>query len=48
MSMLMNQPIVLDNGTGSIRAGFSGAVKPKVAVSPHYPCALLSTWLSPS
>jgi hypothetical protein len=29
-SILLNQPIVLDNGTGSIKAGFAGGSKPKV------------------
>ena len=27
----MNQPIVIDNGTGVIKAGFAGADKPRVA-----------------
>jgi centractin len=31
-SILLNQPIVLDNGTGSIKAGFAGGSKPKVVV----------------
>lgn len=30
-SILLNQPIVLDNGTGSIKAGFAGGSKPKVS-----------------
>lgn len=29
-SILLNQPIVLDNGTSSIKAGFAGSQKPKV------------------
>jgi hypothetical protein len=29
-SILLNQPIVLDNGTASIKAGFAGGSKPKV------------------
>jgi hypothetical protein len=29
-SLLLNQPIVIDNGTGSIKAGFAGSSKPKV------------------
>jgi hypothetical protein len=28
--LLLNQPIVIDNGTGSIKAGFAGSSKPKV------------------
>lgn len=27
---LLNQPIVLDTGTGTTRAGFAGGTKPKV------------------
>lgn len=43
-SILLNQPIVLDNGTGSIKAGFAGGSKPKVreslaAVGARYPQA---------
>jgi Actin len=30
--LLLNQPIVIDNGTGSIKAGFAGSSKPKVGV----------------
>ena len=30
-SILLNQPIVLDNGTGSVKAGFAGGSKPKVS-----------------
>ena len=29
---LLNQPIVLDTGTGTTRAGFAGGTKPKVRV----------------
>lgn len=29
-SLLLNQPIVVDNGTSSIKAGFAGSSKPKV------------------
>ncbi|KAK9460894.1 actin family [Lipomyces oligophaga] len=29
-SVLLNQPIVLDNGTGEIKAGFAGAERPQV------------------
>ncbi len=28
--LLLNQPIVIDNGTASIKAGFAGSSKPKV------------------
>lgn len=30
-SILLNQPIVIDNGTSSIKAGFAGSSKPKVS-----------------
>lgn len=30
MSATLNQPVVIDNGTGVIKAGFAGADKPKV------------------
>ena len=36
-SILLNQPIVLDNGTASVKAGFAGGAKPKVG---RIPCAL--------
>jgi len=29
-SFLLNQPIVMDNGTATIKAGFAGGSKPKV------------------
>jgi Actin len=29
-SILLNQPIVIDNGTSSVKAGFAGGSKPKV------------------
>ena len=29
-SLLLNQPIVIDNGTSMIKAGFAGSSKPKV------------------
>uniref|UniRef100_A0A7S2XAY4 Actin n=1 Tax=Lotharella oceanica TaxID=641309 RepID=A0A7S2XAY4_9EUKA len=35
MSMLMNQPIVLDNGSGSIKAGFSATNKPKFTLTSY-------------
>lgn len=31
-SLLLNQPVVIDNGTASIKAGFAGSSKPKVLV----------------
>jgi hypothetical protein len=31
-SALLNQPIVLDVGTASIKAGFAGGGKPKVCI----------------
>jgi hypothetical protein len=30
-SLLLNQPVVIDNGTYSIKAGFAGSSKPKVS-----------------
>lgn len=29
-ALLLNQPVVIDNGTASIKAGFAGSSKPKV------------------
>jgi actin-related protein len=29
-SLLLSQPIVIDNGTATIKAGFAGSSKPKV------------------
>jgi len=29
-TLLLNQPVVIDNGTASIKAGFAGSSKPKV------------------
>lgn len=29
MAAVLNQPVVIDNGTGIIKAGFAGADKPK-------------------
>jgi hypothetical protein len=31
-SILLNQPIVLDNGSASVKAGFAGGSKPKVSL----------------
>jgi len=31
-SLLLNQPIVIDNGTSTIKAGFAGGSKPKVTI----------------
>lgn len=33
-SLLLNQPVVIDNGTSTLKAGFAGSSKPKV--SAHY------------
>ena len=30
--LLLNQPIVIDNGTCSIKTGFAGSSKPKVRI----------------
>jgi actin-related protein len=32
LASLLNQPIVMDMGTGSIKAGFAGGAKPKVNI----------------
>ena len=29
-SLLLNQPVVIDNGTSNLKAGFAGSSKPKV------------------
>jgi hypothetical protein len=29
-SLLLNQPVVIDNGTSTLKAGFAGSSKPKV------------------
>lgn len=29
-TLLLNQPVVIDNGTSAIKAGFAGSSKPKV------------------
>jgi hypothetical protein len=31
-SVLLNQPVVIDNGSSTIKAGFAGSSKPKVRV----------------
>jgi hypothetical protein len=30
-SLLLNQPVVIDNGTSTLKAGFAGSSKPKVS-----------------
>ena len=30
-SLLLNQPVVIDNGTATLKAGFAGSTKPKVS-----------------
>lgn len=30
-NILLNQPIVIDNGTSTVKAGFAGGSKPKVS-----------------
>jgi hypothetical protein len=30
-SLLLNQPVVFDNGSSTIKAGFAGSSKPKVS-----------------
>jgi centractin len=34
-SLLLNQPVVIDNGTSTLKAGFAGSSKPKVRVCVH-------------
>ena len=34
-NLLLNQPIVIDNGTATIKAGFAGGSKPKVCLHQH-------------
>jgi Actin len=31
-SLLLSQPVVIDNGTATIKAGFAGSSKPKVSI----------------
>jgi hypothetical protein len=31
-SLLLNQPVVIDNGTSTLKAGFAGSSKPKVGI----------------
>jgi hypothetical protein len=31
-SLLLNQPVVIDNGTATLKAGFAGSSKPKVSL----------------
>ena len=31
--ILLNQPVVIDNGTATIKAGFAGSSKPKVSIT---------------
>lgn len=38
MAEILNQPVVIDNGTGIIKAGFAGADKPKASVLPRFLC----------
>ena len=35
-SLLLNQPVVIDNGTATLKAGFAGTSKPKASV--QYDC----------
>ena len=32
-SLLLNQPVVIDNGTSTLKAGFAGGSKPKVCMN---------------
>jgi hypothetical protein len=42
-SLLLNQPVVIDNGTSTLKAGFAGSSKPKVRCSISIlPCFLSS------
>jgi len=33
--LLLNQPVVIDNGSSAIKAGFAGGSKPKVCFGEH-------------
>lgn len=35
-SLLLNQPVVIDNGTSTLKAGFAGSSKPKVRIFEHW------------
>lgn len=35
-SLLLNQPVVIDNGTATLKAGFAGSSKPKVRVTSRW------------
>ena len=37
-SLLSNQPVVIDNGTATLKAGFTGSSKPKVSRSLLHTC----------
>ena len=38
MAEALTQPVVIDNGTGIIKAGFAGAEKPKVSAATYMMC----------
>jgi hypothetical protein len=40
--VLLNQPVVIDNGSSTIKAGFAGSSKPKVSIlkEKSYSCYL--------
>jgi actin-related protein len=35
-SLLLNQPVVIDNGTATLKAGFAGSAKPKVRLQDEF------------
>ena len=41
-SLLLNQPVVIDNGTSTLKAGFAGSSKPKVSFDLRDPPAVFS------
>ena len=39
-SFLLNQPVVIDNGSSTIKAGFAGTSKPKVSLQTMTTCEI--------
>ena len=52
--LLLNQPVVIDNGSSSLKAGFAGGSKPKASGQedsnfvglPRSTCGLVRPWMS--
>jgi hypothetical protein len=45
-TLLLNQPVVIDNGTASIKAGFAGSSKPKVSRLKQYFSSVTQPWVT--